>query len=195
MPSVDCYFERKALEGPEDTCGDTGYFRISDNKCFAAVVDVLGHGAEAHELAIIIDKFFEDCGDTPLTSILTNMHEHIKGSRGCVAAMCQIDLETGNMTFSGIGNITCRVFGDDHLSLVSRDGIIGYMVSTPREQTIKLHHGDIVMLYSDGIKEHFDIYDVPGLLAGSAKDIVRMVMSSLSKEDDDTSCLVMRYVL
>ena len=67
-------------------------------------------------------------------------------------------------------------------------------MSPPKQQTLRLLPGDIVMLYSDGIREHFEHFDVPGLLTGNARDIVLRVLDAFSKGNDDTSCLVMRYV-
>ena len=53
-------------------------------------------------------------------------------------------------------------------------------------------HG-VVLLYSDGIRESFELHDCPGLLAGSAKEIAERVMKAFRKQDDDASCLVLRY--
>lgn len=39
------YFYNKDIE-----CGDTGIIKEFDNKVFIAIVDVLGHGQEAHKL-------------------------------------------------------------------------------------------------------------------------------------------------
>ncbi|NJB69430.1 serine phosphatase RsbU (regulator of sigma subunit) [Desulfobaculum xiamenense] len=194
MPRVDCHFVKRSLNGPDDECGDTGYFRIDETQCLMAEVDVLGHGPEAYEVAVMVNAFLAESGNSTLVDILQGLHRHLRGTRGCVASLCHVDLATGVMRFSGVGNIVCRIFGIEHLRMVSRDGIVGYMMSQPQEQIVQLAPGNVVMLYSDGIKEHFEVHDLPGLLTGSAKDIADRVMKHFAKGDDDASCLVMRYV-
>lgn len=195
MASIDCYLVKRSLTGPDDECGDTGVIKVEGDTCFAALVDILGHGPEAHTGAVAADGYFAEHTDGPLVALLQGLHKVLRETRGGVAAACRVDIPTGEMKFCGVGNIVCRVFGSDTQRLMSRDGIIGYMMSEPREKTVQLVHNDIVMLHSDGIKEHFNLHDHPGLLTGSAKEIAERVMATLSKGDDDASCLIMRYLM
>ncbi len=194
MTQADCHLALRSLEGPADACGDTGMYHIGETECFIALVDVLGHGPEAHEVALMADAFLAENYDLPLLDTMQGLHKHLRGTRGAVASMCRLNYATGELSFTGVGNITCRIFGSEHIRTVPRDGIIGYIMSQPREQVFNLHPGDIVMLYSDGVREHFEAHDQPGLLIGSAEEIVGRVMQFFAKGDDDTSCLVMRYV-
>ena len=78
------------------------------------------------------------------------------------------------------------------VSLLSKDGVVGYMMSTPREKSVRLLPRDIVVLCSDGVREHFDLYEHPGLLSGDAAAISGAVLDQLTKGGDDASCLVLR---
>jgi phosphoserine phosphatase RsbX len=125
--------------------------------------------------------------------LIKGLHDHLKGSRGVVAALCRLDYANNSIEHVGIGNINVRIYGEKHLSIISRDGIIGYSSISPKIQTSEMYRGDILVLSSDGIKEHFSIEEYPGLLYGSSRKIAENFMSNLGKENDDVSCSVLRY--
>ncbi len=194
MPRVDFHLAKRAMTGLDDECGDTGLVAMRGEACFAALVDILGHGAEAHEVSLLADAYLTEHADTPLPELLRGLHRHLQGTRGGVAALCRIDTANGEMRFIGVGNIACRIFGSEDRRLLSQEGIVGYMAPVCRETSLRLALGDIVLLHSDGITAHFQPHEHPGLLTGSAAEIADRIMSSFAKEDDDASCLVMRYV-
>ena len=47
---------------------------------------------------------------------------------------------------------------------------------TPREQRMSLSRRDIVLMYSDGVRDHFEWRDYPQLLLGDAEKIARTVI-------------------
>ena len=194
MPKTDCYLLKRSLMVADDECGDTGLIVEQDNECFIGLVDVLGHGAEAHEVAVQAEAYLSANTEQDLVEMMRGLDEALRGSRGAVAALCRLETDSGILHHVGIGNITTRVFGADTRRVMERDGIVGYMMPTPREQTVQLVPGDVVMLYSDGIKESFDVLDCPGLLSGSAESIARKLFQCFYKGDDDGSCLIMRYL-
>jgi negative regulator of sigma-B (phosphoserine phosphatase) len=193
LTEVDYYLVKRGLSGWEDECGDTGMVREIGDRCFLALIDALGHGTEAHETALLAEHYVsENCG-RDLVDVMRGLHVHLKGTRGVVAAFCLLNRGTGNLRYVGVGNITSKIFGAQPYHFVPQDGIVGYMMASPKEQQRQLHHGDILMLSSDGIREHFDIFDFPDLLSGSARRIATAVLDNLSKDNDDASCLVLRY--
>ena len=193
MGAVDSHLIVKPLTGLLEECGDAGVVVVDDESCFAALVDVLGHGPEARQSAIVAEAFLPDCAGADLAASLRGLHDRLRRGRGAVVTLLSLDLKSGELLVAGIGNITTRVFGSEHSRVLSRDGIVGYSMSTPRVQALRLRPGDVVLLYSDGVRESFELHDCPGLLAGSAKEIAERVMQHFRKQDDDASCLVLRY--
>jgi len=195
MPAVDCHLVKRALTGEASECGDTGVIVKDGETCFIALVDVLGHGPEAAVVAAQAEAFLlENRRENP-ADLMRELHLHLKGSRGAVAFLGLLDLPTGEFRCCGIGNISAKVFGtEDPRRLLSKDGVVGYIMSTPREQTLRLLPRDIVMLCSDGLRDHFEVLEHPGLLRGSAEAVAGNMLSQFSKGDDDASCLVMRYL-
>lgn len=193
MPHVDCHCRARPMPGQEPACGDAGLVVADESACFVALLDVLGHGPQAAEVAGVAEAYLAAHCREPLPELMQGLHEHLKGSRGLVAFLARFDLDTGLFCYVGIGNIAAKVFGpDDPASLLSKDGVIGYMMSTPREKSVRLLPRDIVLLCSDGVREHFDPLDYPGLLSGDAQTITAAVLDRLSKTGDDASCLVLR---
>lgn len=189
---IDTHLLKRALTGPENECGDAGVIRISYDRCFLALMDVLGHGREAHKVAVVGEKYLQENHESELVELMNGLHTCLKGSRGAVAALCRLDRKAGDMEFVGVGNITARLYGASPVTFVSRDGVIGYRMPTPKKQRAKVSPGDILILNSDGIKERFDPIFYPDLLNGSAKKIAADLMDRLGKDSDDASCIVLR---
>lgn len=185
---------KRALTRKEAECGDTGVIKEFDGQCFLALVDVLGHGSEAHEVAITAQAYLEqNCCNEPV-EVMQGLHTCLKGTRGAVAAICRLDTETGELIYVGMGNIVVRVLGPRAVRFVSRDGILGYMMSTVKKHNLKLLAGDILVMYSDGIKEHFELSGFPQMLKGTAESIATGLLRHFGKENDDASCIVLKYL-
>ena len=182
----------KALQG--DQCGDSGITLEQKGILLCAVIDGVGHGPNAAIAAVTAKNYIEANAEAPLTEILQGVHEVLKSTQGAVACLCRIDLNSGQLSMAGIGNITCRIFrGLDSERLLSREGILGYMVSNPREHTGKLDNTDLLLMHSDGVREHFELFEYPGLLKGNAASVAARVVDTLGKNNDDASCLAVRF--
>lgn len=190
---IDFHIEKKALTGEPDECGDIGFVKVYDNFCFLALVDVLGHGKHAAQVANLSKEYLAQNYSKQLTEIINGLHGCLRGTRGAVAAACRLDVDTGVLQYSGMGNIHLRLFGTSHETLITRDGIVGYMIPSPTQAQTRMMSGDILVMTSDGIKEHFDPNAYPGITTGRAKDICSNFITNLGKGSDDISCIVLRF--
>lgn len=194
MASIDFGMCYRAMLGPESECGDITVLKQYDNQCFFALIDVLGHGAEARKIAILAERYLEENYKRNLIDVINGLDQHLKGTRGAVVALCHLEILTGELTYIGIGNITVRIFGGKTIRLTPKGGIIGYRITTPRSINLKLHPEDIVLMYSDGVKEHFDIIECAALLKEEAQDIADGILKQFGKKNDDASCIVLKYL-
>lgn len=193
MRKLDCHISKRPLLGEDYICGDIGVINEYEGHCFVALVDVLGHGQGAYEVALIVKKFLEQHYRETMEDVMQELHMRLKGTRGAVAALCRLHIPTGSLKFIGVGNITTRVFGSLTFRLVPSDGIVGYSMRRPREQTTTIFAGDFLVMHSDGVKEHFDTFEFARLSRGTAKSIASGLLDQFGKSDDDASCLVARY--
>lgn len=195
MNSIEAHLVTKAYPWTNGGGGDTGLIRQEAGKCFLGLIDTLGHGQEASAAAERAKDFIETHFRTDLVSLTQDLHRHLAGDRGAVAAFCRIDIATGEMLSVGIGNITVKVFGTAAETLVFKDGIIGYIAPTPSERRIQLFPGDILIMHSDGIHSHFNAVDCSDLLPGSAESIATGILERFGKLNDDASCIALKYLL
>ena len=107
MAEVDYFLIKRPLNN-DIFCGDTGIIKAFDNKIFIGIADVLGHGEEAHEVAVMCEDFLRTNYNLGLVATLTGLHENIKGSRGAVVGLSLLDLDSGELQCAAMGNVTIR---------------------------------------------------------------------------------------
>lgn len=176
-----------------EVCGDTGLIQQRGDELFIALVDGLGHGTEAHTVAASARQYLEKASLKPdLIDIMQGLHKHLKGTRCVVAAVCRLNQRTGLLKYVGVGNITAKIYAPNPITLVPREGIVGYIMSALREETLVLSKGTILVLHSDGMPAHLDLSDVLCRKESSAKALAKSLVREFGKEDDDISCIVVK---
>ncbi len=196
MGKVDYFLAKRPLirGHMEFECGDDGLVIKFGNKIFIAIIDAAGHGGDAHAIAIICKNYLETNYRGNLVKTVECLHKYIKSlNKGVVACLCHLNLETGALKYVGIGNISIRRFGSINTRIIYKKGIIGYTIPTPREEMMTLANNDVLILHTDGIKEHFGIEDYPRLLQHNVKTIATQIIRRFGKKDDDAACIALRY--
>jgi len=177
----------------ERVSGDAVVIRPLEGGLFAAIVDVLGHGPDAHQLALLIDAYLTRYASSDIPGLMTRLHQHVQGTRGAAAGLCAIDAAEGRVVYAGTGNTVLRRFGKIDTRLVSHDGVLGQNMRTPRVQTLQLEKGDLVVLYTDGVRDRFTAEDYPSVAHHAPKDVVRTLIERFGKDYDDAACIAVRY--
>ena len=194
--NVDEVLEHSSLIRPcrgERLSGDAVVIRPLEQGLFVAIVDVLGHGHEAHELTHVIDAYLGRYGTSDVSGLMTRLHQHLRGTRGAAVGLCAIDAATGRVNYAGIGNTAMRRFGKAETRLVSQDGVLGQNMRTPRPQTLQLEPGDLIVLYTDGVSDRFTSEDYPGVLRHGPKEVASKIVQRFGKDHDDAACIAVRY--
>ncbi|MGE5396576.1 MAG: SpoIIE family protein phosphatase [Chitinophagales bacterium] len=194
MAKADSGLVVKGLLNTDAECGDLAIIKEEDQHCFMALIDVLGHGKDARRVALIASNYIESCYDKDLLDIMSGLHSQLKGTRGAVAALVSFDISSNEIHYVGIGNITVRLYGHKPSKLVPKDGVIGYMMPKPVKQVLDFFPGDVLIMHSDGIKEHFNIAECRDLFLGSAQNIAEGILDRFGKGTDDASCVVLKYI-
>jgi len=193
---VDELLEHSSLIRPcpgEHLSGDAVVIRPLEQGLFVAIVDVLGHGPEAHELTHVIDAYLARYGSADVSGLMTRLHQHLIGTRGAAVGLCAIDTAAGRIDYAGIGNTVMRRFGKVESRLVSQDGVLGQNMRTPLAQTLQLDPGDVIVLYTDGVSDRFTSNDYPGVLRHAPKEVASNIVQRFGKNHDDAACVAVRY--
>jgi negative regulator of sigma-B (phosphoserine phosphatase) len=194
--SVDELLDYSSANRPclgEQVSGDCVVTRALENGLFVAIIDVLGHGQNAHELTHVIDAFLVRYGAFGVASVMSNLHQHLRGTLGAAAGLCAIDTTSGRLDYVGIGNTSIRRFGCMETRLVSQDGVLGQNMRTPKLQSLQLEPGDMLLLYTDGISDRFTSGDYPAMLHHSPQQAAKNIVQRFGKDHDDATCFALRY--
>jgi hypothetical protein len=177
----------------ETVSGDAAFTMATDTGLLATVIDVVGHGKEAHELAVRMQEHLLANASGTLVEILSRLHEKYRGSRGASVGLCLVEPAHARLRFAGIGNTVTRRFGMSESQLVSRDGVVGGTMRLPVETTISLSDGDVIVMYTDGVRAHFDASAYPRLQSDTPHAVAANIVHRFSKWHDDASCVAIRY--
>jgi serine phosphatase RsbU (regulator of sigma subunit) len=178
----------------EAVSGDTVVVQPLAQCLFVAIVDVLGHGPDAHALAQVIEAYLARYADADVCGVMMRLHQQLKGTRGAAVGLCAIDAASGQLHYVGTGNTAIRRFGETETRLVSQDGVLGQNMRTPRRQTLQLDSGDVIVLYTDGVSDRFTSADYPGVLLHHPRQLTDNIVQRFGKDHDDAACVAVRLL-
>jgi serine phosphatase RsbU (regulator of sigma subunit) len=178
----------------ERVSGDAVVTRpLDDHGLLVAIVDVLGHGPEAHSLTHVIESYLKRFGSADVSGVMQRLHCHLKGTRGAAAGLCAIDTANGHLVYAGVGNTAVRRFGKMETRLVSQDGVLGHSMRSLVPQTLQLEPGDTVVLYTDGVSDRFTLEQYPSVMRHDPCDVANNIVQRFGKGHDDAACVAVRY--
>ncbi|MER6566831.1 ATP-binding SpoIIE family protein phosphatase [Streptomyces sp. NPDC001093] len=183
--------------GHAEHSGDAWSCARAGSRLTLILADGLGHGAHAaHASSAAADELHRSA-HLPPEEILRHMHPALRATRGAAVAVAQVDTDTGELAFAGVGNIGARLHaGDSWDHLVSHPGIVGaqFPASVPVRRR-PWRPGDLLVLHSDGLPSRWIPPNDLGLLAHEpavvAATILRDASSAANPVRDDTSVAVL----
>lgn len=195
VPTLDWGVAHRVLEG-ETASGDTHTVQPHPRGMVVAVIDALGHGAEAAMPAQrAVDAITRHVRD-PILNLLQRCHDDLVGTRGVVMSIASFDFHDRTMTWMGIGDVEgVLIFGDQNAqpsrtTLVNRGGIVGGRLPVSRPWVIPINDGDTLIFATDGIRTPFADRIT---LTGTPKEIADGILERERKGTDDALVLVARF--
>lgn len=177
----------------ERVSGDAVIVEELEGGLLLAIVDVLGHGPEAHALASDMAAFLREHARFDVTRLMERLHERVRGSRGAAVSLCSLETESGTLRFVGVGNTAARRLGRDPTWLAAQDGTVGSVMPRLREEHLTLGDGDVFLLTTDGVSSRFRPEALSGLFRDTPAVLARDIVRHFGKQHDDAACLVLRY--
>ncbi len=173
-------------------CGDATLVIDTPDYFFLALFDGAGHGYKAYTTADLAINFIKDRYSQDLLELLFSLHEYLKKTPGGVLGLCRVDKETGQLTYTGIGDVTIRLFHPNSTHLVIRGGILGHGVLHPVLHQLQLWPGNILIMHSDGVDKQFLPRDFPNFFGQNASMLARIIIDYCSKILDDASVIILK---
>jgi hypothetical protein len=183
---------------PGEPCsGDLHLVKTYPGGALVAVVDGLGHGVEAAEVARKAVESIEEHAGEPLVSLLKRCDKALHGTRGAVLSLASFDSHRHEMSWLGLGNVEGFLFGApgsgtvERQALVSRGGVVGSRVGTVWATSLSVHAGDTLVFATDGIRADF----TGEIRFGQEpQPLADLILAKCSKGTDDALVLVARYL-
>ena len=186
-----------ALPGEAES-GDLHLVRPIAGGALVAVVDGLGHGAEAASAArTAVAALGPHAHESPV-SLFEHCNKALKGTRGVVMSLALIRRADASMSWLGVGNVEGMLVRADgagpgtraRSALVTRGGIVGSELPRLQPQQHHLATGDLLIFATDGIREGF----VEGLPSDATpQQLADHILARHRKGTDDALVLVARY--
>jgi negative regulator of sigma-B (phosphoserine phosphatase) len=177
--------------------GDRHLVKSFRNGMLVAVVDGLGHGAEAAEAAEAALAVLRKRPQDPVIALFRSCHEALRKTRGAVMTIASFNAYQETMTWLGVGNVESMLLrADQHANSASetpilRGGVVGSQLPLLRATIVPVMPRDVLIFTTDGVAGGFS----KGLnLNQPAQKIADEVLAKHKKGTDDALVLVARYL-
>lgn len=175
-----------AREG-ERACGDAVVVRRESELTMLAVIDALGHGEKAQEVAVQAIAWLDRVAlSQGVETIMTGLHQELRQSRGACALVCI--LGPGYVEGCSVGNVELRSMKARYPFALT-PGVLGHRLHKPRVFHTNIARGekDRMLLFSDGISGRFDLRATQAL---STADACHAIFEQQRRSHDDATLLV-----
>jgi anti-sigma regulatory factor (Ser/Thr protein kinase) len=178
--------------------GDTVYVSESEETLCLVLIDALGHGMQAYKLASRARAAIDGFSSTGPISMIRIANEKMGSESGAAMGVVCINLTTSQIRFAGVGNVTMRLIGAKSFWMPSSPGNLGSLshskLRSIRVTKGKLEAGDLLVMYSDGVKERFEASIENDAFQGRPSAVASYIINRFGKSHDDASCVVARII-
>lgn len=171
--------------------GDLCLHFASDKLNYYALIDVLGHGQEAFDLAKRCQHWLEHHVQSNLSEVLIGLHQEIRGSRGIAITLAS--LQDNHLNVAGVGNTNLYLVNHQVQLFPAQPGIVGSNMPRLITAHAMLAEQDVLILTSDGISERIDSQYFLARKHFPLQRLVASLLDDFGKIYDDASCMAVRY--
>jgi phosphoserine phosphatase RsbX len=178
--------------------GDRYLVTPTPDGALVAVVDGLGHGAEAAEAAKAAVRSLERHAHEPIIPLIRNCHRSLAGTRGVVMSVAAFDARAETVTWVGVGNVEgvlLRAQATTPLgreSLLLRGGVVGVHLPALAAAIFPVTRGDELIFATDGIRGDFVVRPLTG--GDGPQQLADGILATWGTRTDDALVLVARYL-
>ncbi len=175
-------------------CGDvTAWWRV-ESHITLCIVDGLGHGEPAEQVAKLAIRYVADHVSDPLEAIFSGCDAALRRTRGVAMGLAVINDAQSEMSVAGVGN-TRTMFRKGGVTKVftSDAGIVGGGYGALHEKTVSLADGNLVILVSDGIKQTADVDSYHDIRLADPESLAIKILDDWHTGTDDAAVLVYKH--
>jgi serine phosphatase RsbU (regulator of sigma subunit) len=175
-----------------DENGDGWAIHWNEAGCRIALIDGLGHGPDAAYASDRARDVLDAHPNLAPDETIRRCHDVLHGTRGAAMAVAQISLAAQTITHSAIGNVESQFWNGHRVRRqIAHRGIVGRMLPRVRKEIISLETPDwLMMIYSDGIRERFDLESLPEFIQRDAQPLADHILRDWSRPTDDATVVI-----
>jgi hypothetical protein len=175
----------------ETMCGD-GWMTSGDRgRIQIVLVDGLGHGPNAHDVAAAATRAVATSAIGSPVEALTTMHSSVRHTRGAAATVASFEPRASIVSIAGIGNVSAAIITPSVVRrAVSLGGILGHDVRTFREYRYPWVADALLVMHSDGLTTHWSLDHYPGLRQRSPALVAAVLYRDFQRGRDDVTVVV-----
>ncbi len=184
--------------GGDRHCGDQSGHWQKGHLVILCIADGLGHGKHAERAAKGAMTYVASHRTEPLPEIFSGCNREIWKTRGVAMGIAVIDKKARALTYAGIGNtriVILRSSGSKEtprktLYLKNDFGIVGGGYKRLMPETVPFAPGDLVMMYTDGVKELIDFTGYEAPLYEDVQKLAEKIIDDWGRDTDDAAVLI-----
>jgi hypothetical protein len=176
--------------------GDRLLVEIFEEGALVAVVDALGHGRRAAQIAVRTVDILRQHARGDVVSLIERCHAALRERDGAAMSLASFDWRSHRMSWLGIGNVAGVLVPSGFLveaparHLLVRSGVVGGDLPLMEPSVLAFAPGDTLIMATDGIQERF-ADDLPSGL--EPQPLAEHIFAHHGKSTDDALVLVARY--
>ncbi len=185
----------RPCEGESESGDDAAFVRQGDVLTIG-VIDGLGHGILARDVAAPAAALLRSRAELVPAAILGAVDDALRGTRGAVMAVARIDLQLRQIEHAGVGDVgthLCRPRESHRFS--GGAGVLGAPDHRERKYVVErepVQDHDVLVMFSDGLTTRVDISQELQLLRRHPIVIAAHLLERFGRSNDDAMVLVTR---
>jgi serine phosphatase RsbU (regulator of sigma subunit) len=179
----------------ESINGDAWQVDWHAERCRISIVDGLGHGPRAADATTAALRVLSARPELSPEDALRACHDALRATRGAAMSIVRIDLELGQLAYSGVGNTEAKLFIDDRCERLTYRGIVGATFPRLRTFSFALEPNWTLVMFTDGVRSHFDVNATPAGSRQDARHLAEDILQAWARDTDDATVVVARGTL
>jgi len=190
--SFEHFIACRPLPGLRDS-SDLGVVAEHDGSLLLALIDGVGQGAAATEVAAAIGGVVRRMATRPVAEIFVAAHEGAVGTSGASLATIRISPALRLLEFAGIGRVYGAVTGPTEQVLTSEPGRLGVgLAKVPPVHDVRWTPGTIAVLAVDGLVDAWDLTPLWNAKEPTLERLVRRLAAVEGRLPEDASIVIAR---
>jgi hypothetical protein len=180
-------------KGQVESGNRCGWWVTSDRIVMAVAVG-MGHGPKAAYAAEVSLACIGAGLERSLGDLFAACDARIHDTEGAALAIAIVDIETGCMTMSSVGNIQFGLLTAEreyHFRITR--GFLGGGYSELVSESMVLSSGDVLVIFTDGVEACPPLRELLGNNGQSAREEARIFLDRRARTDDDAAVLIYRH--